>query len=221
MAQPILRYAVLYQHVVEGEYRTKTEAMTAIRSRIRTWRQRRPRRTAVELEKGKRWRFCERRTHVSYLRLEDRQSYRVYSGSWLRPEMTTVSPKVVWRIDGLGEAAERTHLFHRRKHSPAGFNWGYTGQGPADLAYAILFDAFGPNIADGHYLLFEQEHVATWGAEWVITRDQIKHWLDQQPERYTLEAQKWELIRRHMLKQQHMHAPSLKVNTGESQTMQW
>lgn len=34
--------------------------------------------------------------------------------------------------------------FDLRRHSPAGFNWGYGGSGPAQLALAILCD----NLAD-------------------------------------------------------------------------
>jgi len=31
-----------------------------------------------------------------------------------------------------------------RNHSPTGFNWGYSGSGPAQLALAILADFYGP-----------------------------------------------------------------------------
>jgi hypothetical protein len=34
-------------------------------------------------------------------------------------------------------------LRHYVCHSPTGFNWGYGGSGPADLALAILCDALG------------------------------------------------------------------------------
>lgn len=33
-------------------------------------------------------------------------------------------------------------LFHVVLHSPTGFNWGYHGSGPADLALSILADYF-------------------------------------------------------------------------------
>jgi hypothetical protein len=36
----------------------------------------------------------------------------------------------------------RLDLFN---HSPTGFNWGYSGSGPAQLALAILADHFGHN----------------------------------------------------------------------------
>lgn len=34
-------------------------------------------------------------------------------------------------------------LAHHLRHSPTGFNWGYGGSGPAELARCILLDAFG------------------------------------------------------------------------------
>ena len=40
-------------------------------------------------------------------------------------------------------AGVRWPLRHVPKHSPAGFNWGYGGSGPADLARSLLIDALG------------------------------------------------------------------------------
>ena len=34
-------------------------------------------------------------------------------------------------------------LKHVCQHSPTGFEWGYSGSGPADLALSLLFDHFG------------------------------------------------------------------------------
>lgn len=34
-------------------------------------------------------------------------------------------------------------LKHFARHSPAGFEWGYPGSGPADLALALCADAMG------------------------------------------------------------------------------
>lgn len=39
------------------------------------------------------------------------------------------------------------HAFQEiRNHSPDGFNWGYAGSGPAQLALAILADCLGPSL---------------------------------------------------------------------------
>lgn len=45
-------------------------------------------------------------------------------------------------LDGVTDRAlpPRLDLCH---HSPTGFSWGYGGSGPAQLAFAILYDATG------------------------------------------------------------------------------
>ena len=46
-----------------------------------------------------------------------------------------------------------------RKHSPDGFEWGYAGSGPTQLALALLADHFGPGRerpSDGWTLTSEQ-----------------------------------------------------------------
>ncbi len=67
-------------------------------------------------------------------------------------------------------------------HSPTGFEWGYGGSGPAQLALAILLDYTGDKErALAHYQDFKWEFVCTWSrepdGEWVLTGDQIKEWL--------------------------------------------
>jgi hypothetical protein len=41
---------------------------------------------------------------------------------------------------GKGDTAP---LRHHRKHSPAGFEWGYLGSGPAELARCLIIDHLG------------------------------------------------------------------------------
>lgn len=63
-------------------------------------------------------------------------------------------------------------------HSPDGFEWGYSGSGPAQLALALLLDVTGnPDLAQGYYQDFKFHWVATWGEEWSITSWQILEWL--------------------------------------------
>ena len=47
-------------------------------------------------------------------------------------------------------------------HSPDGFNWGYGGSGPAQLALAILIEVMGQERALMEYQNFKDEHVAKW-----------------------------------------------------------
>ena len=47
-------------------------------------------------------------------------------------------------------------------HSPDGFNWGYGGSGPAQLALAILLEFNDNQTAIAHYQQFKWEYVAIW-----------------------------------------------------------
>jgi hypothetical protein len=65
-----------------------------------------------------------------------------------------------------------------RNHSPTGFNWGYGGSGPAQLALALLMDATGdPELALRHYQDFKFEFVAQCGDKRTITAAEIKSFL--------------------------------------------
>jgi len=68
-------------------------------------------------------------------------------------------------------------LKHIVEHSPTGFQWGYGGSGPADLALSILADCIGLDEARKHYQNFKWGFVANFGNEWQMTDEQIKDWL--------------------------------------------
>lgn len=66
-------------------------------------------------------------------------------------------------------------------HSPDGFQWGYGGSGPAQLALALLLDATNnPETALAFYQRFKWSMVATWGTSWSITKGSILLWLERQ-----------------------------------------
>lgn len=48
-----------------------------------------------------------------------------------------------------------------RNHSPDGFNWGYQGSGPAQLALAICIELYGVEVAKGIYQRFKSRYIAT------------------------------------------------------------
>jgi hypothetical protein len=66
------------------------------------------------------------------------------------------------------------------RHSPAGFDWGYTGSGPAQLACALLFDYFDDDtLAHQCYIQFHDavvsQLVCTGPADcWHLTGDNIE-----------------------------------------------
>ena len=76
----------------------------------------------------------------------------------------------------IGNSTERTLPLQLgiRSHSPTGFQWGYGGSGPAQLALALLADALGDTeLAQMHYQDFKRAFVASWGDSWSITASEI------------------------------------------------
>lgn len=65
-------------------------------------------------------------------------------------------------------------------HSPDGFNWGYGGSGPAQLALAILLELVDENIAAASYQMFKREFVAAWEQgkdfEWLVPHRFAELW---------------------------------------------
>lgn len=65
-------------------------------------------------------------------------------------------------------------------HSPTGFEWGYTGSGPAQLALAILLDVTDDvGLSRQCYQFFKGAAVACWGERWTITAREVLRWVDQ------------------------------------------
>jgi len=84
-----------------------------------------------------------------------------------------------------GEKAEP--LEHLVRHSPTGFEWGYQGSGPADLARSILADYLTrtlpenmprETLRDALYQNFKAQVIAGITTDtWVIYGWQIRTWL--------------------------------------------
>lgn len=62
-------------------------------------------------------------------------------------------------------------------HSPDGFNWGYTGSGPAQLALAILAHRYNDDIALRHYQAFKCACIATLKDSWALKARNIDNWV--------------------------------------------
>ena len=72
----------------------------------------------------------------------------------------------------------RTDLWN---HSPDGFQWGYGGSGPAQLALALLADAIGNDQeAVRLHQRFKWEWVSGFGRSWDMTDEAIRAWAAQQ-----------------------------------------
>lgn len=65
-----------------------------------------------------------------------------------------------------------------RNHSPDGFNWGYGGSGPAQLALALLADVASDEMALRYYQRFKSAFVANLVRDqWITSLEEILHWL--------------------------------------------
>jgi Family of unknown function (DUF6166) len=66
--------------------------------------------------------------------------------------------------------------FDLRQHSPTGFEWGYSGSGPAQLSLAILADVLrDTERAEGLYQDFKFAVVARMsGDEWTLSEEDIR-----------------------------------------------
>ena len=74
-------------------------------------------------------------------------------------------------------------LPHRVRHSPDGFEWGYGGSGPADLALSILWDFLGEEPPASMCRAFKFDHVSTWPREgWSMTQTEVNVWVTMQRE---------------------------------------
>ena len=67
-----------------------------------------------------------------------------------------------------------------REHSPTGFEWGYGGSGPAQLALALLAHALGDDKrAERLHQKFKSAHIAPIeDSRWTFTSEQIRAWAD-------------------------------------------
>lgn len=84
----------------------------------------------------------------------------------------------------LVETGSRTYtLPHLVLHSPTGYEWGYGGSGPADLALSILADATG-NIAyaEAMHQKFKWDVIARLDRSgFVLSEQQVLEWVDKHP----------------------------------------
>lgn len=61
--------------------------------------------------------------------------------------------------------------------SPSGFEWGYGGSGPAQLAIAILAHAYDDEFATTHYQQFKRDVVAGLPeGSWTLAKADLNEW---------------------------------------------
>jgi len=96
---------------------------------------------------------------------------KIYKGKRINPEKGNISDVIVTVND--------KPLEHHIYHSPTGFNWGYGGSGPADLARSILWDFIGTEPNPRLYQDFKFQFVSGWKDKWQITSKEIQNWTDK------------------------------------------
>lgn len=78
-------------------------------------------------------------------------------------------------------------LGHVMRHSPDGFEWGYDGSGPTELARCLLIDLLGVEDVHGElsvsYHDFRSDVIARlprdeYGLAWELRADQVQAWID-------------------------------------------
>jgi len=71
-------------------------------------------------------------------------------------------------------------LRHILRHSPDGFQWGYGGSGPAELARCILIDLLGMkknSLINGIYQEFKRKFIEAASDDLMIREEDIRKWL--------------------------------------------
>jgi hypothetical protein len=96
---------------------------------------------------------------------------KVYRGKRQGP----CSGVLVWVMEG----ELQRPLQHHVHHSPAGFNWGYWGSGPADLARSLCWDVLGHEPPAAVYQEIKREHVAGFGDEWEISESVLREAIER------------------------------------------
>jgi hypothetical protein len=91
--------------------------------------------------------------------------------SVVRVEIPAVGMATITRLDPV--LSQKAY-----NHSPDGFEWGYSGSGPAQLALALLLDITGDSqLSFRYHQDFKERFVAGWGNTWRINADQVRRWV--------------------------------------------
>lgn len=70
---------------------------------------------------------------------------------------------ILYVIDDADPTKTRRYISHRTgrdSHSPTGFEWGYLGSGPAELAFALVRDMTGKQPSPYVYQRFKEKALA-------------------------------------------------------------
>lgn len=100
--------------------------------------------------------------------------------------------EIIEQIRRADDAPRPVELLHRGVHSPEGFEWGYAGSGPADLAYSILLTEIGEQPTPPVYLRFRDDVIARLPRSFRLQADLVWSWIEAN--RSLVEAELFEKI---------------------------
>lgn len=101
------------------------------------------------------------------------QGSTVYQGR--RDSTAPVGKECTVRVDG--EPLDTR--YDLLSASPSGFEWGYGGSAPAQLAIALLAHAHDEEFAADHYQWFKREVVSELPEDgWTLSKTEIKQFTD-------------------------------------------
>ena len=106
------------------------------------------------------------------------QCQRVYTGKRLPNGVA-----IVHVIGADGESRLLKLHYSKCNHSPTGFEWGYAGSGPAQLAFEILFDVFDDaELALDLHQRFKFARIVRLPREgpWRISESEVVRWASQE-----------------------------------------
>lgn len=106
----------------------------------------------------------------------------VYRGERLTgPGMTAVGVRVtVTEPGGRPRALYPNRSQRLFNHSPDGFEWGYQGSGPAQLALALVLDVTDDAALSRQcHQWFKVAAVSCWGERWDVTAGEVLRLVDQ------------------------------------------
>jgi hypothetical protein len=100
--------------------------------------------------------------------------YRIFETNWRGDEVISrMCNVVVWCRSSRYDLPVRLDL---RNHSPTGFDWGYSGSGPAQLALALVADCMGDELVyPSIYQTVKFKLVANFPPDaWTLTEEDLR-----------------------------------------------
>lgn len=127
---------------------------------------------SIEIGKGK---ICAAKTGTKGISSEQYDLFDFSKNSVSPIKNFTDDIVLSRRADGTAHANIAQRI---RYHSPSGFEWGYSGSGPADLALNILSIFVPQNEAYSLHQSFKRDFIAPMSKEGgVIKNNDIKEWI--------------------------------------------